>query len=167
MGTQSNCLWVYAITSTLVSIIFVCLYSTCGSEQNIVAGDEKKIVKYDILSIDQSETADDMEGCTCLNGFTVLELIVITLMGLGLIVLLIKLLLKGKKKYKKRNERVAAEKVKRELKQQQEIRESIMSDMARKSGDKVLFTKKGEETADSIQVEMVQEPMKQDTVKFP
>ena len=100
MGTQSNCLWVYAITSTLVSIIFICLYSTCGSEQNIVAGDEKKIVKYDILSIDQSETADDMEGCTCLNGFTVLELIVITLMGLGLIVLLIKLLLKGKKKYK-------------------------------------------------------------------
>ena len=88
-------------------------------------------------------------------------------MGLGLIVLLIKLLLKGRKKYKKRNERVAAEKVKRELKQQQEIRESIMSDMARKSGDKVLFTKKGEETADSIQVEMVQEPMKQDTVKFP
>ena len=42
-----------------------------------------------------------------------------------------------------------------------------MSDMAQKSGNKVLFTKKGEETEDSIQVEMVQEPMKQDTVKFP
>ena len=87
MGIQSTCLWAYAVTSTLVAIIFICLYSTCGSEQNIVAGDEKKIVKYDILTIDQSETADDMEGCTCLSGFTILELIVITLIGLGLIIL--------------------------------------------------------------------------------
>ena len=102
MGMQSSCLWAYAITSTLVAIIFVCLYSTCGSEQDIVAGDEKKIVKYDILTFDQSETADDIEGCTCLSSFTILELIVITLIGLGLVVLLIKMLLK--KKYNKRKE---------------------------------------------------------------
>ena len=120
MGMQSTCLWAYAITSTLIAIIFVCLYSTCGSEQNIVAGDEKKIVKYDILTIDQSETADDMEG------FTILELIVITLIGLGLIVLLIKMLLKGKKKYIKRKEKLAAEMAKREQKQQKDIRQRII-----------------------------------------
>ena len=167
MGMQSSCLWAYAITSTLVAIIFVCLYSTCGSEQDIVAGDEKKIVKYDILTLDQSETADDIEGCTCLSSFTILELIVITLIGLGLIVLLIKMLLKGKKKYNKRKEKLAAEMAKRELKQQQEIRESIMSEMAGTSGIKVLSAKRGEETADSVQVEMLPGPIKQDTVKFP
>ena len=165
MGMQSSCLWAYAITSTLVAIIFVCLYSTCGSEQDIVTGDEKKIVKYDILTFDQSETADDLEGCTCLSGFTILELIVITL--IGLIVLLIKMLLKGKKKYNKRKEKLAAEMAKRELKQQQEIRESIMSEMAGTIGIKVLSAKRGEETADSVQVEMLQGPIKQDTVKFP
>ena len=103
MGMQSSCLWAYAIITTLVAIIFVSLYSTCGNEQDIVTGDEKKIVKYDILTLDQSETADEIEGCTCLSSFTILELIVITMIGLGLIVLLIKMLMKGKKKYIKRN----------------------------------------------------------------
>ena len=153
MGMQSTCLWGYAITSTLVAIIFVCLYSTCGSEQNIVAGDEKKIVKYDILTIDQSETADDMEGCTCLSGFTILELIVITLIGLGLIVLLIKMLLKGKKKYNKRKEKLAAEMAKREQKQQQDIRDRIMLEMAGTRGismNKILSANGGDETTDSV-----------------
>ena len=152
MGMQGSCLWAYAITTTLVAIIFVSLYSTCRNEQDIVTGDEKKIVKYDILTLDQSETADEIEGCTCLSSFAILELIVITMIGLGLIVLLIKMLMKGKKKYIKRKEKLAAEMAKREQKQQQDIRDRIMLEMAGTSGismSKIMSANGGDETADS------------------
>ena len=154
MGMQSSCLWAYAIITTLVAIIFVSLYSTCGNEQDIVTGDEKKIVKYNLLSMDKSKTADEIEGCTCLSSFTILELIVITLIGLGLIVLLIKMLMKGKKKYIKRKEKLAAEMAKREQKQQQDIRDRIMLEMAGRSGlsmSKILSANGGDETADNEQ----------------
>ena len=113
MGVQGSCLWALCNHSTLVAIIFVSLYSTCGNETDIVTGNEQKIVKYDILTLDQSETADDSEGCSCLS-FTILELIVITVLGLGLIILLIKLLMWGKRNYIKRKEKVAAEVTRRE-----------------------------------------------------
>ena len=67
MGLQGSFLWAYAIASTLVAIIFVSLYSTCGNETDIVTGNEQKIVKYDILTLDQSETAVDYGGCSCLS----------------------------------------------------------------------------------------------------
>ena len=63
MGVQGSCLWAYAIASTLVAIIFVSLYSTCRNETDIVTGNEQKIVKYDILTLDQSETADNLVDC--------------------------------------------------------------------------------------------------------
>ena len=169
MGVQGSCLWAYAITSNLVAIIFVSLYLTCGNEQDIVTGNEQKIVKYDILTLDQSETANESEGYSYLS-FTILELIVITLIGLGPIILLIKLLMKGKKKYIKRKEKLAAEMAKREQKQQQDIRDRIMLEMAVTSGisrSTILSANSGEETADSVQVEILPGPIKQDTVKFP
>ena len=61
MGVQGSCLWAYAITSTLVAIIFVSLFTPCRNDTDIVTGNEQKIVKYDILTLDQSETADDSE----------------------------------------------------------------------------------------------------------
>ena len=79
MGVQGSFLWAYAIAATLVAIIFVSLNSTCGNETDIVTGNEQKIVKYDILTLDQSETADDSEGCSCLS-FTILELVVMAVL---------------------------------------------------------------------------------------
>ena len=96
-----------------MAIIFISLYSTCGQETDIVTGNEQKIVKYDILTLDQSETTDDSEGCSCLR-FSILELIVMAVLGFGLVILLIRLLMWGKKNYLKRKEKLAAEVARRE-----------------------------------------------------
>ena len=59
---------------------------------------------------------------------------------------------------------------KREQKQQQDIRDRIMLEMAGTGGismSKILSANSGEETADSVQFEMLPGPIKEDTVKFP
>ena len=91
------------------------------------------------------------------------------MIGLGLIILLIKMLMKGKKKYIKRKEKLAAEMAKREQKQQQDIRDKIMLEMAGTSGismSKILSANGGDETADSAKVEILPGPIKQDTSNF-
>ena len=78
--------------------------------------------------------------------------------------------MKRKKKYIKRKEKLAAEMAKREQKQQQDIRDRIMLEMAgtsRISMNKIMSANGGDETADSVQVEILPGPIKQDTVKFP
>ena len=58
--------------------------------------------------------------------------------------------MKGKKKYIKRKEKLAAEMAKREQKQQQDIRDKIMLEMAGTSGismSKILSANGGDETA--------------------
>ena len=57
MGYQSSFLLVYSIVVTLVLIIFISLFSTCGTETDYVEGNEKKTIinKIDFLTLDKSE----------------------------------------------------------------------------------------------------------------
>ena len=71
--------------------ILVGLYTSCGSTQEIVSGNQEKnvVAKYDILSIDNSEMTDKAaETCNCFMalGFTLLEMLVIIVLAFGVIV---------------------------------------------------------------------------------
>ena len=94
MGFQSSILLAYSIVVTLVAIIFISLFSTCGQETYNVACNEQKIVKLNILTLDD---------CSCLS-FTIFELIVIGVLGLGFVMLLVRLILWFKGNYLQRKD---------------------------------------------------------------
>ena len=81
----------YAVTVSISFAILVGLYTSCSSTQEIVSGNQENnvVAKYDILSIDNSEMTDKAaDTCNCFMalGFTMLEMLVIIVLGFGLIV---------------------------------------------------------------------------------
>ena len=95
MGYQSSFLLVYSIVVTLVSIIFISLFLTCGTETDYVEGNEKKTIinKIDFLTVDNSELEEEAGADCTFFSFTILEAIVSGVLGLGFALLLVKLIL--------------------------------------------------------------------------
>ena len=88
---------------TLVSVIFIRLFSNCKTENDYVEGNEKKTIinKIDFLTLDESEIDEEAGADYSCFSFKILETIVIGVLCLGFALLLVRLILWCKGKYLK------------------------------------------------------------------
>ena len=132
----------YSVTVSIALTILISLYTTCGSieeTQEVVSGDQQKTVieKFDILSFDNSELIDKAgDSCNCFEalGFTILEILVMTILAFGVIVGLFRMGIYLKKKLLKKREAIRLSKEQKALEMRRKIEQEIKLTAATSSG---------------------------------
>jgi hypothetical protein len=133
----------YSVTLTIAFIILIGLYTSCGfiqETQEVLSGDQQKtvITKFDILSLDNSELTDRAgDSCNCFEalGFTILEMLVMTILVFGVIVGLFRMGTYLKKKILKKREARRSSKQQKELEMRQKIEKEIQQTVAMSADD--------------------------------
>ena len=133
----------YSVTLTIAFTILIGLYTTCGSiqeTQEVVSGDQQKTVieKFDILSLDNSELTDKAgDSCNYFEalGFTILEMLVMTILAFGVIVGLFRMGTYLKKKILKKREARRSSKQQKELEMRRKIEQEIQQTVAMSADD--------------------------------
>ena len=127
-----NVLLAYAITISISFTILVSLYASvsCGTTQEIISGNQEKTVveKYDILSIDNSKNVDGAaESCDCFAalGFTLLEILVMFVLGSGVIVGIFRISTYLKETIMKKKESKKSLKLQKEIELRRKIENEI------------------------------------------
>ena len=118
----------YSVTVSIALTILISLYTTCGSieeTQEVVSGDQQKTVieKFDILSFDNSELIDKAgDSCNCFEalGFTILEILVMTILAFG-----VRMGTYLKKKLLKKREAIRLSKEQKALEMRRKIEQEI------------------------------------------
>ena len=127
-----NVLLAYAITISISFTILVSLYASvsCGTAQEIITGNQEKTIveKYDILSIDNSKNVDGAaDSCDCFAalGFTLLEILVMFVLGSGVIVGIFRISTYLKETIMKKQESKKSLKLQKEIEMRQKIENEI------------------------------------------
>jgi hypothetical protein len=138
MGHWTTGLLVYGLITTVVTVILASLYAHCGNSETVkdVRGNSNSVSKTEIglINIDngQDNFSDEMKECNCgllqLN-WTVLEILVVGLIGLLLIGGFIKGMMHLKKIIHKRNAKAREEKRKLDIEMRERIRNEIATTM--------------------------------------
>ena len=140
MTGPTSFLLAYGIITTLATTILAILYSHCGSSETkeIVKGDVNSVTKteFGLVNIDNGEDnfTDNLTNCDCglfQLEWTILEMIVMGLLGLATICGLIKGFLHLKNLVLKRKEKLQEKK----RKKTQEMRQKIKDELSSKSAD--------------------------------
>jgi hypothetical protein len=139
MGQWTAGLLVYGVITTVVTVILASLYAHCGnSETKEVKGNVNTVTKTEVglITIDNSNDnfSDEMQECNCgllaLN-WTMLEMIVVGLIGVLLIGGSIKGIMHIKKIIHKRSAKAREEKRKTDIEMRERIRNEIATTMTR------------------------------------
>ena len=138
MGQWTAGLLVYGVITTVVTVILASLYAHCGNSETVkdVRGNSNSVTKTEIglITIDNSNDnfSDEMQECNCgllaLN-WTMLEMIVVGLIGVLLIGGSIKGIMHIKKIIHKRNAKAREEKRKLDIEMRERIRNEIATTM--------------------------------------
>ena len=127
-----NVLLAYAITISISFTILVSLYASvsCGTAQEIITGNQEKTIveKYDILSIDNSKNVDGAaDSCDCFAalGFTLLEILVMFVLGFGVIVGIFRISTYLKETIMKKQESKKSLKLQKEIEMRRKIENEI------------------------------------------
>ena len=127
-----NVLLAYAITISISFTILVSLYASvsCGTAQEIITGNQEKTIveKYDILSIDNSKNVDGAaDSCDCFAalGFTLLEILVMFVLGSGVIVGIFRISTYLKETIMKKQESKKSLKLQKEIEMRRKIENEI------------------------------------------
>jgi hypothetical protein len=140
MTGPSTFLLAYGIITSIATTILAILYSHCGSSETkeIVKGDVHSVTKteYGLVNIDNGDEnfTDNLTNCECglfQLEWTILEMIVMGLLGLATICGLIKGFLHLKNLVLKRKEKLQEKK----RKKTQEMRQKIKDELSSKSAD--------------------------------
>ena len=115
-----------------------------------MTGDEQKtvITKFDILSLDNSELTESTgDSCNCFEalGFTILEMLVMTILAFGIIVGLFRMATYLKKKILKKREARRSSKQQKELEMRRKIEQEIQQTVAMSADN-------GEKSAETSQM---------------
>jgi hypothetical protein len=139
MTGPTSFLLAYGIITTLATTILAILYSHCGSSETkeIVKGDANSVTKteFGLINFDNGEDifTDNLTNCDC--GFfqlewTILEMIVMSVLGLAIICGLIKGFLHLKNLVHKRSEKLKERKRNLEVEMRQRIKDELSSKSA-------------------------------------
>jgi hypothetical protein len=138
MGQWTAGLLVYGVITTVVTVILASLYAHCGNSETVkdVKGNVNTVTKTEVglITIDNSNDnfSDEMQECNCgllaLN-WTMLEMIVVGLIGVLLIGGSIKGIMHIKKIIHKRNAKAREEKRKLDIEMRERIRNEIATTM--------------------------------------
>jgi hypothetical protein len=138
MGQWTAGLLVYGVITTVVTVILASLYAHCGNSETVkdVRGNVNTVTKTEVglITIDNSNDnfSDEMQECNCgllaLN-WTMLEIIVVGLIGVLLIGGSIKGIMHIKKIIHKRNAKAREEKRKLDIEMRERIRNEIATTM--------------------------------------
>jgi hypothetical protein len=139
MGPWTTCLVVYGLITTVVTCILASLYAHCGNSETekIVKGNSNSVSKTEIglINIDngQDNFSDTMKNCNCgllQLDWTVLEIIVVGLIGLAIIGGFIKGLMHFKNMIHKRNEKARERKRNLDIEMRERIRNELSTTMS-------------------------------------